>query len=81
MWTCRYQAIDVVCCTYDFVLSTLEEIADSSNKERAIQATSILYQVKFLLSLIIFHRIFGFITGLSEQLQSTNIDMVKTAGL
>ena len=37
---------DAVCCTFDAVLATLEEIAEGEDKSRAVEATGILAQVQ-----------------------------------
>ena len=29
-WACRYFAIDAVCCTYDSIMATLEDVSNSS---------------------------------------------------
>ena len=57
-WSCRYLAVVALCCTFNSVLATLEEIANGEDRTRAIEATGIWTQVqtfKSLLSLITFH--------------------------
>ena len=80
----RYLAVDVVCSTFDSVLATLEELADGEDCSRATEATGIWMQVqtfKFLLSLIIFWRVLSCTKSLSDQLQSTEMDLAKAADL
>ena len=59
-WACRYLSLDAIASTFDSILATLEAIADSTDKPKAVEATGILVQVKtfkFLAGLIIFQRI------------------------
>ena len=56
-WACRYFAVDAICCTFDSVLATLEDISNGVDKSRAVEARGILNQIqcfKFLLLLVIF---------------------------
>lgn len=83
-WACRYFAIDAVCCTFDSLLAALEAIIEWENREKAVEAKGILLQVKslkFLVLLIIFSRILSCTKSLSDQLQSSNIDIAKAADL
>ena len=83
-WACRCFAIDTICSTYDVVLTSLEIIADGDDRVKAVEAEGLLHQVKsfkFLISLIIFWRIFSCTKSLSDQLQSTTINLAKAAEL
>ena len=83
-WACRYFAIDAVCCTFDSLLAALEAITEWGNREKAVEAKGILLQIKsfkFLILLVIFSRILSCTKGLSDQLQSSTIDMAKAADL
>ena len=83
-WACRYFAVDAVCCTYDAIIATLEDISNSDNRGKAVEARGILCQIKsfkFLLLLIIFSRILSFTKSLSDQLQSVTNDMARAADL
>ena len=58
----------------------MEAITEWQNREKAVEAKGILLQVrsfKFLILLVIFSRIFSCTKSLSDQLQSTSIDMAK----
>ena len=83
-WACRYFAVDAVCCTFDSLLAALEAITEWENREKAVEAKGILLQVrsfKFLILLVIFSRILSCTKSLSDQLQSSTIDMAKAADL
>ena len=83
-WACRYFAIDAVCCTYDSIIATLEDVSSSNDRSRAVEAKGILYQVKcfkFILLLVIFSWILSFTKSLSDQLQSVTNDMARAADL
>lgn len=83
-WACRYLAVDAVCSTFDSILATLEVIKDGDDRPKAVEAIGILTQVRcfrFLLLLIIFWRILSCTKSLSDQLQSTTIDMARAADL
>ena len=50
-WACRYSAVNAICRTYDSLLSTLEEIGDGPDRDKAVVATSLYLQVRsFILS-------------------------------
>ena len=75
---CRYAAVNAVCCTYDSIILTVEEVAISSVNEytQAIEARGLLHQIKsfsFLLSLITFDRILTSTKQLSDNLQCSSI--------
>ena len=83
-WACRYLSLDVIASTFDSILATLESIADSNDKAKAIEATGLLHQIgcfKFVSCLIIFWRIMGLTKSLSDQLQSEEIDFALAADL
>ena len=83
-WACRYFAIDAICCTFDSVLATLEDISNGVDKSRAVEAKGILGQIccfKFLLLLVMFCRILSFTKALSDQLQSVSNDIARAANL
>ena len=82
-WACRYFAVDAVCSTFDSLLAALEAITEWDNREKAVEAKGIVLQVrsfKFLILLVI-SRILSCTKGLSDQLQSSSIDMAKAADL
>lgn len=67
-WVCRYTAL----------LLTIEDVADSSDARKAIEARGLLHQIKtfpFIVSLVMFNRILGCTKHLSDQLQSSTIDL------
>ena len=73
-----------MCYTFDAILATLEDMGEDSDGMKAAQATGLLLQIKtfrFLLSLITFDKILSITKGLSNVLQSANLDLAKTADL
>ena len=83
-WACRFGAVNAVCRTYDSILATLEEIGDSCDHMKAVEARGLYYQVaafSFLITLIMFDRILSCTKSLSDQLQSTQIDLAQAGDL
>ena len=79
-----YFAVEAVCSTYDVILVTLQATVDGEHRVKATEATGILSQVqsfKFLIALVLFWRILFCTKSLSDQLQSTSINMDKAADL
>ena len=77
-WVCRYAAVNTICCTYDTLLLTIKQVAESSDPQKAIEARGLLHQVKafsFIISLVMFDRILCCTKQLSDQLQSSKIDL------
>ena len=59
-WACRYGAVNAMCRTYNSLLATLEEIGDSSDHAKAIEAKGLYCQVAtfaFIILLVMFDRI------------------------
>ena len=83
-WACRYLAVEAVCSTYDVILATLQVIVDGEDRLKGIEATGTLLQIrsfKFLIALVLFWRILFCTKSFSDQLQSSSINMAKTAEL
>ena len=83
-WVCRYAAVNAICCSYDSLLLTIEEVAKSSDARKAIEARGLLHQIKtfsFIVSLVIFDRILSCTKHLSDQLQSSTIDLSVASDL
>ena len=62
-------------------IGTLEEIGDDSN-DRSVQARGLLHQVKsfpFLLSLVLFNKIFGMTNNQSNLLQAEQLSYATAA--
>ena len=77
-------AIDAISSTYDVVLSSLEIITDGDDRVKAVEAKGLLYQIKsfkFLISVILLWQIFSCTKSLSDQLQSTTINLAMAAEL
>ena len=78
-WACRYGAVNAICRTYDSILATLvEEIGDGSDRAKAVEAKGLYHQAAtfaFIVSLVIFDRILSCTKSLSDQLQSTHVDL------
>ena len=80
-WTCRHASIKAVKNTITAIIAALEELADNTGS-RAIDARGLLHQVKsfsFLLSLILFERIFSITGNLSNLLQAKTINYAAAA--
>ena len=80
-WSCRYASIKAVKTTFSAIINTLEELSDGSDS-RAIEARGLLYQVKkfqFLLSLVLFERIFSITAKLSDLLQAEHLNYAAAA--
>ena len=83
-WACRSLTLDVIASTYDSIIATLEDIAEDTDKTKAVKATGLLHHVhtfKFLANLIIFQRIMSITKSLSDQLQSKTNDLIYATGL
>ena len=83
-WVCRHDAVNAICYTYDWLLSTLEEISEGSDRVQAVEAQGLHLQVKnfkLLVLLIIFDRVLTCTKSLSDSLQISHIDMGKVADL
>ena len=82
-WACRYAAVNT-CCTYNSILLTLEEISLSSDHSKAVEAKGLLYQVQsfsFIVSVVVFDQILSCTKQLSDQLQSSKIDLYRASEL
>ena len=83
-WACRCGAVHAVCQTYDSLLAMLQEIGYDCDHTKAIEANGLYYQVAtfpFIVSLVMFDRIHSCTKSLSDQLQSTQVDLAKAADL
>lgn len=77
-WVCRYAAINAVSRTFDSILLTVEEVAESQDASKAIEARGLYHQLhsfSFLISLITFDRILTCTKQLSDKLQCSSIDL------
>ena len=75
---CHYVAVNAVCRTYDFLILTVEEVAESSTYTQQLQARGLDHQLKsfsFLVALVRFDCILTCTKKLSDQLQSSSIDL------
>ena len=80
-WSCRHASIKAVKTTITAIIAALEELSDHSGS-RAIDARGLLHQIKsfyFLLSLILFEKIFLITGNLSNLLQSKTINYAAAA--
>ena len=71
-------------CTFSAVLETLETIIDGNDRERAVEASGILnglHSFSFVVSLVIFKKVFGITAQLSDALQSESLDIGHAANL
>ena len=83
-WVCRYAAVSVICYTYDSILLTLEDVMDGQDRGKAVEAKGLYHQIKsflFLTSLVTFDRILSCTKHLSDELQSSSINLASVADL
>ena len=83
-WACRYASVNCICCRFDCVLATLEELAEVLDAVKAVEAKGLYHQVKsfpFLINLILFDKILGLTKGLSDELQNDRVDLASAAEL
>ncbi len=77
-WSCRYSSIKAVFSTFTAIIKTLDEIGDQSH----VEARGLLHQISsfpFLLSLVLFEKIFSMTSNLSNLLQSEQISFAAAA--
>jgi hypothetical protein len=77
-WVCRYAAVNAVCRTFDSLLLTIEDVVDGRDVKKAIEARGLYHQIKsfpFLVSLITFDQILTCTKQLSDQMQSSTLDL------
>ena len=80
-WSCRYSSIKAVFSTFTAIIKTLDEIGDQSHT-RSVEARGLLHQISsfpFLLSLVLFEKIFSMTSTLSNLLQSEQISFAAAA--
>ena len=83
-WVCRYAAVNAICHTFDSILLTVEELGQSQDARKAVEARGLLHQLNsfsFLVSLITFDRILTCTKQLSDKLQSSSLDLSSAAEL
>ena len=83
-WVCRYAAVNASCHTFDSILLTVEELGQSQDARKAVEARGLLHQLNsfsFLVSLITFDRILTCTKQLSDKLQSSSLDLSSAAEL
>lgn len=83
-WACRYDSIAAVLATFLAVIETLEYITNDSDKKRAVEAKGILASVtelKFIVCLVVYKKLFGITSRLSELLQNDSADICGTIGV
>ena len=77
--------MNAVCCTYDSLIATSAEIEENdTDRDKAITTKGLCYQVKsfsFMLSLVLFDRMLSCTKHLSDQLQSSCVDLATAAEL
>ena len=76
--------VNAVCCSYESLLLTIEVVANSFDARKAIEARGLLHQIRtfsFIVSLVMFDGILGCTKHLSDQLQSSSIDLLVASDL
>lgn len=74
-WSCRYSSIKAVLSSFSALVQALEELSSGTN-QRSIESRGLLHQVcsyPFVLSLVLFERIFASVNNLSSLLQAEQI--------
>ena len=83
-WSCQYASINAICCRYNCLLLTLKEILTSLDHKREVEAKVLLNQIQsfsFIISLVMFHCILSCTKQLSDQLQSSTVDLYRASEL
>ena len=82
-WSCRVVACRNARDRLDALIYTLEDIAEDSNAERALEANSLLsmLDLNFVLLLHLFCDLLGKVHGVSTMLQSATVDLSAAAQL
>ena len=83
-WVCRYAAVSAVCYTYDSILLTMEDVIDGQDYVKAVEAKGLYHQIKsfsFLTSLVTFDRILSCTKHLSDEIQSSSINLASVQTL
>ena len=83
-WACRFSSVNVVCSRYDCILASLDSIAYGSDANKAVEARGLYQQIKsftFLTTLVVFDKVLSITKGLSDELQSQNLDLACAATL
>ncbi len=76
--------MNAMCRTYNSLLAMLEEIGDSSDHAKAIEAKGLYCQVAtfaFIILLVMFDRILSCTKCLSDHLQSIQVDLATASDL
>ena len=74
-WSCRYSSIKSVLSSFSALVQTLEELSGGTN-HRSIESRGLLHQVcsfSFLLSLVLFEKVFVIVNNLSSLLQAEQL--------
>ena len=77
-WVARYASVNAVCRTFDSILSVMEDVADGSDIDKAIEARGLYHQIhsfSFIVSLVTFDKILSCTKHLSDQLQGKTVDL------
>lgn len=83
-WACRFSSVNVVCYRYDCILTSLDDIAHGCDANKAIEARGLYQQIRsfsFITALVVFDKILSITKGLSDELQSQNVDLACAASL
>ena len=83
-WACRHDAVNAICNAYDSLILALEEISERDDYSKAVEAKGLLHQIKifsFVITLITFDKILSLTKHLSDQLQSSTIDLYQASQL
>ena len=77
-WVARYASVNAVCRTFDSILSVMEDVADGSDIDEAIEARGLYHQIhsfSFIVSRVTFDKILSCTKHLSDQLQGKIVDL------
>ena len=80
-WSCRYLSIKSVLSSFSALIQTLEDLSGGAN-HRSIESRGLLHQVcsfSFVLSLILFEKVFAIVNNLSTLLQAEQLCYASVA--
>jgi hypothetical protein len=82
-WCCQVSAVKIFIATLSSIIATLKEVAENHPGDRALKARGLLTQIDFhfILSLWVHEAILGTTKGLSDLLQSTDMDLCSAMEL
>ena len=78
-WSCRHASIVSIKSTISVIYDSLDEIIEGNDSNRVIQARGLLLQVTFVVSLLLFEKLFSITGKLSDLLQAETLSYAAAA--